>query len=280
MLSRRYSGYGMSYRSHSRRGIKVMILKPILTIARFTLLESVKNRLFTLVLLGVVSLFGLTLFIGELAVTETTQIQSAMTGLVLRLFAVFIICIFVITSMIREFNDKGFELIISLPIDRYLYLAGKMTGFCLLAAFIAIIVSMPLALIGSSSQLLLWCLSLICELWILIALCLLCLVTFKNITSAFSVVMAFYLLARTISTIQLIGNSPILETANLSHLVITKVVDIIAFLLPALDQFSKTEWLVYGGGGSSEYIFIAVQTVIYIPLLFAAACFDLHRKNF
>ncbi|MCK5667992.1 MAG: hypothetical protein KAI15_02830, partial [Gammaproteobacteria bacterium] len=129
MLSRRHGGHGTL----------VMTVKPILTIARFTLLESVKNRLFTLVLLGVVSLFGLTLFLGELAVTETTQIQSAMTGMVLRLFAVFIICIFVITSTIREFNDKGFELIISLPIDRYLYLAGKMTGFFVLAVFIAVI---------------------------------------------------------------------------------------------------------------------------------------------
>jgi hypothetical protein len=58
------------------------------------------------------------------------------------------------------------------------------------------------------------------------------------------------------------------------------VVDIIAVLLPQLDQFSKTEWLVYGGGGGSDYLFIAGQTIIYVALLFAAACFDLHRKNF
>jgi ABC-type transport system involved in multi-copper enzyme maturation permease subunit len=257
-----------------------MTMQAVLTIARFTLLESIKNRLFTLVLIGVMCLFGLTLFIGELAVTETAQIQSAMTGMILRLFAVFVICIFVITSTIREFNDKGFELIISLPIDRYSYLAGKMLGFCLFAVFIAIIISLPLALIGNTSQLILWCLSLICELWILTALCLLCLITFKNITSALSVVMAFYLLARTISTIQLIGSSPILETTDFSHKVITMVIDAIAFLLPALDQFSKTEWLVYGGGGSSEYILTAGQTIIYITLLFTAACFDMHRKNF
>ena len=257
-----------------------MTCQAILTIARFTLLESIKNRLFTLVVLSVVCLSGLTLFIGELAVTETVQIQSAISGMTLRLFAVFIVCIFVITSMIREFNDKGFELIISLPLNRYSYLAGKMAGFCLLAVFIAIIVSIPLVLISPASQLVLWCLSLICELWILIALSLLCLITFKNVTSAFSVVMAFYLLARTISTIQLIGGSPILQTTALSHKVITMVIDTIAFLLPALDQFSKTEWLVYGGADSSEYLFVAGQTVIYVTLLFAAACFDLHRKNF
>jgi ABC-type transport system involved in multi-copper enzyme maturation permease subunit len=258
----------------------MITIQPILTIARFTLIESIKNRLFTLVLLGVVCLFGLTQFIGELAVTETTQIQSAITGMILRLFAVFIICIFVITSTIREFNDKGLELIISLPLDRYSYLAGKMLGFCILAVFIAIIVCLPLALSGSISQLILWCFSLICELWILTALSLLCLITFKNVTSALSTVVAFYLLARTISTIQLIGGSSILETTEISHKIINVVVDIIAILLPQLDQFSKTEWLVYGGGGSGDYLFIVGQTIIYVVLLFAAACFDLHRKNF
>ncbi len=226
------------------------------------------------------SLFGLTLFIGELAVTETTQIQSAITGMILRLFAAFIICIFVTTSTIREFNDKGFELIISLPIDRYSYLAGKMLGFCLLSVFIAIIVCIPLAFISNISQLILWCLSLICELWILTALSLLCLITFKNVTSALSSVTAFYLLARTISTIQLIGGSPILEKTEISHKIINMIIDIIAVLLPGLDQFSKTEWLVYGGGGSNEYLFIAGQTFIYVALLFSMACFDLHRKNF
>lgn len=255
-------------------------IQPILTIARFTLIESIKNRLFTVVLLGIISLFGLTQFIGELAVTETTQIQSAITGMILRLFAVFIICIFVITSTIREFNDKGLELIISLPVDRYSYLAGKMLGFCLLAVFIAIIVCIPLALIDTTSQLILWCFSLICELWILTALSLLCLITFKNVTTALSSVVAFYLLARTISTIQLMGDSPILGTAAISHKIINVVVDIIATLLPELDQFSKTEWLVYGGGGGSEYMFVAGQTIIYVVLLFAAACFDLNRKNF
>ena len=255
-------------------------IQPILTIARFTLIESIKNRLFTVVVLGVICLFGLTQFIGELAVTETIQIQSAITGMILRLFSVFIICIFVITSTIREFNDKGFELIISLPVNRYSYLAGKMLGFGLLSVFIAIIICIPLALIGTSAQLMLWCFSLICELWILTALSLLCLITFKNVTSALSSVVAFYLLARTIGTIQLIGGSPILETTAISHKLINMVVDIIAVLLPALDQFSKTEWLVYGGGGGSEYMFVAGQTLIYVTLLFAAACFDLHRKNF
>lgn len=251
----------------------------ILTIAKFTLIENVKNHLFALVLLGVVGLFGFTQFIAALAVTETSQIQSAITGTMLRLFSVFIICIFVITSTIREFNDKGLELIISLPVDRYVYLAGKMFGFSLLSVFIAIIMALPLAFTTHISALVLWCFSLICELWILTVLSLLCVITFRNITSALASVMAFYLLARIISTIQLMAGSSILETTGISHKIMNLIIDTIAIILPKLDQFSQTEWLVYGGGDGA-YMPIIVQTIIYVALLFSAACFDLYRKNF
>lgn len=251
----------------------------ILTIARFTLLEGLKNRLFSLVCLGVITLSTLALFIGELAITETIHIQNAITAMLLRLFAVFIVCIFVITSVTREANDKYLEMIIALPISRNLYLFGKIAGFYLFSIFIALIISIPFVFTVDPSRLAMWSLSLICELLILTTFALFCLVTFRSITSNFYIVVAFYLLARTISTIQLMGTSPILESASLSHKFINTFISFIALLMPPLDQFSKTEWLLYGGA-SSEYIFFIGQTIIYIILLLMAACVDLHNKDF
>lgn len=253
-------------------------MRSILTIARFTLIESIRNRLFILVLLGVFLLFLLALFIGGLAITETVQVQNAMAAIVLRLFAVFITSVFVITSTIREFNDKGVELIIALDLDRYIYMLGKMLGFYLLSVLIAAVVCAPLILTADLLPLAVWCSSLIFELWIVTAFSLLSLITFKNITSVFAVVAAFYLLARTINVIQMIGSSAILEL-SLSHKVIAAVIDIIALLLPTLDQFTRTEWLVYGSS-INDYLFVVIQAAIYIPLLLAAAAFDLQRRNF
>lgn len=252
---------------------------PLITIARFTLLESCKNYLLLLVLIGLVGTSMLALFIGELTITETSQIQSSISALILRLFAIFIVCTFVITSVVREFNDKCFELVIALPLHRFVYLLGKMLGFLILAILIAIIVSLPLALISDTKQLPLWCLSLICELSILIAFSLLCLMTFRGVVSIFFSVIVFYLLARIISIIQLMIANPILETSNLAQHLINILVKCIGLLLPAFDKFTKTEWLVYGAN-ANEYMFILSQTVIYTTLLLAAACFDLHRKNF
>jgi hypothetical protein len=55
--------------------------------------------------------------------------------------------------------------------------------------------------------------------------------------------------------------------------------DLVAVLLPDLDVFTQTGWLVYGGG-MQDLVPIVMQTVIYVGLLSAAALFDLYRKNF
>jgi hypothetical protein len=91
---------------------------------------------------------------------------------------------------------------------------------------------------------------------------------------------AFYLLARSISTIQLLSRSPILESTALSQQFMNKTIDLIAYVLPDLALFTRTEWLVYGSGNADDLPAILVQSVVYISLLSGAALFDLYRKNF
>jgi len=254
--------------------------QPVITIARFTFIEAIRNRLFLLIMIGLICVFGLAQFIGELAITETLQVQGAIIGLVLRLFAVFMVCLFIITSMVREFNDKTFEFIISLPVSRYVYFCGKFIGFCLLAFIVTIIISFLLMIYAELPQILIWCVSLICELIILIALCLFVLFTLGHVVISFSAVIGFYVLARSMSTIQLIGHSPIMETTSKSQSFINFLIDTIAYILPDLNSFTQTSWLVYNTGTVGDLINIIIQTVIYVVLLSSAALFDLYRKEF
>jgi ABC-type transport system involved in multi-copper enzyme maturation permease subunit len=253
---------------------------PVITIAKYTFLEAIKNRLFTLGLIGIVCVFALGQFAGELAITETRQIQGSLVGFIMRLVAVFVISLFVITSVVREFNDKTVDMIISLPLSRYIYYLGKLSGFVLLTVIFALLLCLPLLLYSEFTQVVLWALSLMCELFIIIALCLLCLFTFGNITTAFTVVIAFYLLARSISTIQLLSRSPILESTALSQQFMNKTINLIAYVLPDLSAFTRTDWIVYGTGNTGDLGGIVIQTVIYTVLLSGAALFDLYRKNF
>jgi hypothetical protein len=63
---------------------------PIVTIAAFTFLEALRNRLIWLVLVVCVIAFALTEFVGEIAITEGIQIKAGVLASTLRLFAVFV----------------------------------------------------------------------------------------------------------------------------------------------------------------------------------------------
>jgi ABC-type transport system involved in multi-copper enzyme maturation permease subunit len=247
-------------------------------IAVYTLREAVRNRLFGFTLAGMVCLLGLTEFAGALAVTEKLQIQAALVGAGMRLFTVCTVCLFVITSTVREFNDKGFELILSLPLPRASYLLGKCAGFLGLALIIAAAGAALLLLYSPPGAVLLWYLSLACELLILIVLSLLCLFTFGNVTVAYVLVLAFYLLARSMEAIRLVSMSPILDTHTLSQEFMNALVSAIAFVVPELHRFARSEWLIHGADWGALPA-IGLQTLIYATLLGAAALFDLYRKE-
>ena len=252
----------------------------VLTIAKYTCIEAIRNRFFLLLLIGILIIFGLGEFVGEIAITETRQIQASILAFVLRFTAVLIISLFVISSLVREFNDNAVTMIISLPVPRYVYYFGKFAGFALLAFIISVLMSLPLWVYSPADQVVLWTISLMCELLILISVSMLFIFTLENILLAFTVVTAFYLLARSINTILLIGQSPILESTALSQKFMNILVVIIAYVLPDLDKFTQTDWLVYAHGTTQNLYFVGLQTLIYLVFLSAAGLFDLYRKNF
>ena len=252
----------------------------ISTIARYVVIEAVRNRLPGVMLIGLIGIFCLGEFAGGLALTETAQVQGSLVAFIMRLAAVFIIALLVITGMVREFNEKSIDMILALPAPRYVYYTGKLCGFLILAVIVAGLAGLPLFLYAGAEQVLLWSFSLFCELSIIAALCLFFLFTLGQVTAALSAVAAFYLLARSMGSMQLIAHSPILETVTPAQVIMRTVLDIIAGLLPDLDVFTQTGWLVYGDGGVQDLSPIVLQTLIYVSLLAAAALFDLYRRNF
>lgn len=254
------------------------IQNSISVIALYTFQEGLRNRLFSLTAIGLICLLGLTEFVGDLAITESRQIQASLAGSVMRLFTVVTVILFVLTSMSREINDKGLELILAMPLKRSAWYFGKFLGHYGLAAVIILLTGILLLLYAEPLHVLAWIFSLFCETGILITLGMLCLFTFSNITVSFVVVMAFYLLARSIAAIQLISGSPILEVKSFSQEFMNYLVDAIAWILPDLAGYTRSEWLV--AGPEMDLIFaVLVQTAIYLPLLMAAGLFDLYRKD-
>lgn len=248
-------------------------------IAYYTFREATQNQLFRLTLIGLICLLGIAEFTGDLAVTETHQFQVSLLALIGRWFLIVTVALFVITSMVREFNDKGTEVILSLPVSKQTYYFGKLLGYFSLSVVIVLSLLLLMLLYSDTLPVLIWGMSLICEAAIILTLSMLCLFTFSNITISFIASISFYILSRSIDAIQLISISPILETKTISQEFMTSLVSLIAFVLPDLGRFTRTEWLVYGAD-VTEMGFILTQTLIYMALLIAAGLFDLSRKQF
>lgn len=256
----------------------MMHLSMASTIARYTLLEALRNRLLWLLIAAALGAVGLAGFLQELALTESHQLQAALLGAVLRLASVFLVATFVITSMVREANDKGLELLLALPMPRAVYLAGKLAGFGALAVLPALLFGALALALAPPDQAALWAFSLLCECWIVAAFSLLCVLTLQQVLPALAAATAFYLVARAIGALQLMKQSGA-AADNLGQQVLGGGLDLLALLLPHLDQFTRSDWLVYHGGSGADLLAIAVQTALYVALMAGAGLFDLYRKQ-
>ncbi len=252
----------------------------VLAIARLTLLELVRNRLIWLAVAAVLLALGVADFLANVALSETTRFQSAILGAALRASAVFIVSLFVVASMNREIADKGFEMLLSLPVPRGAYLAGKLLGFGTAAVTLALLFGAAAMIHAPFDQVIIWTASLTAELWLVVALSILTVLTFAQVPAAVASALAFYVFARSVAALQLMGHGP-LNSASATPLFdfATWGIDAAAWVLPDLHTYTKTEWLVYHSASWSDLGPIFGQTVIYLTFLALAAAFDLYRKN-
>ncbi len=137
-------GVGSALMTRSvRRGSPAM--SKVLAIAQFTLLEAVRTRLLWLVLAALGGLLLASLFVQQLAIAESARVQTGFLAAGARLAVVFVLCLHVASSMAREFNDKGVELLLSLDLPRAGYYLGKLSGYVALALVVAIATTATLA---------------------------------------------------------------------------------------------------------------------------------------
>lgn len=255
-------------------------LRQIKTLATYVVIEAFRTRFFVIVTLLLFISLGLSLFLGQIAITEIDAVKSSLLATFLRLSAVYIISLFVITSMVHEFNQQTIYLWLSFPLSRGTYLLGKLCGFTLISTLTAFLFGMILLYYAPYLQVGLWTISLCCELFIIITTSLLCVFTFQRIIQALSALLSFYLLARSINVIRLMAQAPLhQDSSTWSTQFINGFVEFIARLIPDFSYFTQTAWLVYDTGDFTVFLTIIGQTTIYGMLLVAMCLFDLYRKN-
>ncbi|MES2354581.1 MAG: ABC transporter permease subunit [Pseudomonadota bacterium] len=254
--------------------------RTLLTLARFSLIEAMRSRIGWLViaLLGIGA--SLAWFAGQVAITETSEIQTVLTASFLRFVAVFLISAFVINSQARETADKGLDVLLSLPIPRTAYYLGKLLGYLAGAWLLAITFGLALLFLGSFTDVVVWTVSLGLELSIVAAASLFFVTTLAQVPVALMAIIGFYLLSRAMAAFRLIGGSALIDDGALMPKVIQHLLDAIAAILPRLDLYTQSTWLAEHVPSPSILWSLAGQALIYVILLSAAGLVDLYRKNF
>lgn len=251
---------------------------PVVILARSVLLEVRRGGLPWLALATVALAFVLAAFLSQVALTESLALQAALMAALLRACAVFLLASQVVSSTLREVHDKGLELMLSLPLSRSTHYLGRLLGFVACGAALAAAFALPLLAWAPPGAVALWGVSLACELALVAAAALFFAMTLVQPVPAIAATLGLYLLARSMAALQALSSGPLADASAAAQLG-RGVVGALAFLLPRLDEATRTDWLLHGAPAAPAFAGMIGGLLLYIAVLVAAGLFDFQRRN-
>jgi len=251
---------------------------PVVTLARSVLLEARRGGLPWLAAASLVLGVAAAAFLSQVALTETVALQIAVLAALLRAAAVFLIAAQVAGATLREIQDKGLELMLSLPLSRSTHYLGRFAGFAACGALLAALFGLAVLFWASPAQALLWTISLAFETALVAAAALFFAMTLSSVVAALAATAGLYLLARAMPAIQALSARPLAEETWAGWLA-RHAVDALAFILPRVDAVTRTEWLVHEAPNVPSYLGALGGLIVYIALLSTAGLIDFHRRS-
>ena len=136
------------------------------------------------------------------------------------------------------------------------------------------VTSLLLLLQVSLPAVLQWGIALVLELSVIAAFSLFCEIAFGQFIPAAALVLAFYLLARSLTAIQLIRAHPLSGAGMLSNNVGRWMVKVLTLVMLALDRWAQTSCLTDTLAPWSTFVVLLAQAAMYLALLTGAAMVD------
>jgi len=251
---------------------------PTAILARLVLVEARRGGLPWLAAGSLALAVLLAAFLSQVALTEARALQLAVVAALLRACAVFLIAVQVSASVMREVDDKGLELMLSLPLARSSHYLGRLAGFSVVAMALAFLFALPLLVWASPGVVALWAISLALEGSLVAAAALFFAMTLAQPVPAIAATAGLYLLARSMAAIQAIASGPLMEP-SLANQVARFGLEAVALLLPRLDAVTSSDWLLYGAPGAAEFAATMGTLLVYTALLASAGLFDFYRRS-
>lgn len=250
---------------------------------RYILLTASRDRFILAILVALLAGVGAAVFFGSSALAEKRELGLAYAGEFIRLTLVLGLVTFISFHLRRLYETREVEAILARPISRTRFVLACFLGYAGIALLLAIVATplLMLSLQAGGPGLAEWEASLGLEACIVVALTMFCAMTLESATATVLASLGFYGLGRSAAAFRAIAENGTGATDHqaVNHLA-RWVTEGMAAVMPRLDLFGQSSWLVHGSGGGWGIRELLVQTAIYVPLLLLATVRDLHVKRF
>jgi ABC-type transport system involved in multi-copper enzyme maturation permease subunit len=243
---------------------------------KYIILTAQRDSLFIGLAAGILFSCYVAFFLGSTAMVESDQTSLAYVAGLCRVVLIVGLIIFIAFHIRRSFENKEIDLMIVRPISRNKFILSYWMGFAAVSFFFVLFTAVTIYLFGSPdlNGFLAWSFSLLLECWIVVSLAMTAALILRSTVIAVLLSFGFYVLARLSGFLLLIATKPG------SNSIYDYSFSTISKLIPRLDFFSKSEWLIYGVKDFSDVKLFAMQAVVYIGLLVTLALIDFRKKQF
>jgi len=254
----------------------------MLPVLRYILLTAIRDRLYIGLFFILTIAFGISVILGQTSLVEGVQTSIVyVAGSARMIFTVGMI-LFTCFYVRKSFDNKEVEFILSKSVSRFSLICAYLAGFVVVAIFVFIPITVVLLLVKANKiGLIFWLLTILFEIFILIAFAVLSSLILRSAVSAVLATLGFYILSRMMAffvlTIHLPQSSADFSTWKVG---LDSFLKVLSLIFPRLDLFAKSEWLIYGINDYKILAIILVQSLIYIPLMTFMSFFDFGKKQF
>ena len=217
-------------------------------------------------------------FLGSNAVVEAQEARIVYTAGLTRIAVILGFTTFVVFYIKRMFENHEIEVILSHAISRPQMLLSFFSGFSVIFPILITPIGIILLLLKSNIlNVLIWCLSVYLEGLLMLSFILCCSLIIKSFVHSLTSCFIMYLLCR------IIGN--FVAYLNLAkslefNAILGSLLKILSILIPRLDIYGKTSWLIYSDFTLQNITLCIMQTIIFCGIFLCIAAIDLRKKEF
>lgn len=250
------------------------------TTIRYILLTAMRDWLFWVLLAGLACAASIAGLLGSTAFLEAKEMTVAYAAGSSRVMMMLGLIVFVCFHIRGAFDSKEIDVILSRPISRATLVLAYWLGFMLVGLILLVPIVAIIGLIGAPNMAGFgwWSLSLLLEAGVVISLALFSAFALKSAVTSVLGCMGLYVVSRMMVFFVMTAENPIFR--ELKYIWLRFLLQAISSVVPRLDFFGKTEWLIYGVSKALDWQVFVLQAAIFVPLLLVAAILDFKRKQF